>query len=389
MSKGGRDGGADGPRRHLPLAARPTGDGVASRLAVVAAILAAIFFVCLLAPRHARAWCVGGAPPALDQDGDDLNTLQEEFFGTDPDTPDTDGNGILDSDEDSDGDGVRNKDEPSIFSIEGFVDPFADLDRNNALVIEGMNLFNGDCPGASVCIGAPSDVIFTAAGQTMHVKPTGKYNNQVRIYLLVSPADAAELMGPLEVATAVGHTNSLSFMPMHCMPGPPMLMAAAVMQLKLGSIPYRDYVAIGGCNLIEREGTTSTARTVVRLADHDILIRAPYGGMGMLPSRVIMPAHSLAKPDPTQPFSDDLHLGDLVGIVTSAGESNTVSIAPPLAQLRFPPIDLTEDHDMDGLTTGEELTLGTDPLLYDTDRDGVSDGRELQKDTDPLDPTSF
>ena len=324
----------------------------------------------------------------MDQDGDDLNTLQEEFLGTDPNNPDTDGNGVLDSNEDSDGDGVLNKDEPSIFSIEGFVDPFANGSSKNAVVIEGMNLFNGDCPGASVCIGAPSDVIFTAAGQTVHVKP-GKLNNQVRIYLLLTDADAAVLEGPLKVATAVGETNTLSYMPMHCEPGPPMLMAAAVMQLKLGSVPYRDYVAIGGCNLIEPDGNTNNARTVVRLADHDILIQAPYGGMGMLPSRVILPAHSLAKPNPASPFSDDLHVGDLVAIVTSAGASNAVPVAPPLAQLRFPPIDLTEDHDMDGLTTGEELAFGTDPLLYDTDRDGQSDGRELQKDTDPLDPTSF
>jgi hypothetical protein len=387
MLKGGRDGGADG---WLPiLAASPSGSCVAPRLTLLAAVVALIFLVCLLAPLPAQAWCVGGAPPALDEDGDDLNDLQEAFFGTDPNNPDTDGNGVLDSCEDSDGDGVLNKDEPTIFSLEGFVDPFADLDRNNALVIEGTNLFNGDCPGASVCVGAPSDVIFTAAGESVHVKPTGKYNNQARIYLLLTPADAAVLEGPLKVATAVGETNTLSFMPMHCHPGPPMLMAAALMQLKLPISPYRDYVAIGGCNLIEREGTTTYARTVVRLADHDILIRAPYGGMGMLPSRVMLPAHSLAKPDPAHPFSDDLHVGDLVGIVTSAGESNAVPVAPPLAQLRFPPIDLTEDHDMDGLTSGEELTFGTDPLLYDTDRDGVSDGRELQKGTDPLDPTSF
>jgi len=368
-----------------PEAGRPAvkgwGRGCRSRARVLLCLLV------LSVPRIVGAWCVGGAPPALDADGDDLNTLQELFFGTDPNNPDTDGNGVLDSNEDSDGDGILNKDEPSIFSIEGFVDPFANVNANNALLIEGMNLFNGGCPGNSQCMGMPSNVVFTAAGRTVSVKPS-KYNNQVRIYLLLSDADAAALQGPLKVSTPLGDTNTLSYMPMHCDPGPPMLMKAAVIELKLGSTPYRDYVAIGGCNLIEPEDN-STARTVVRLADHDILIEAPYGGMGMLPSRVILPAHSLAKPNPASPFSDDLHVGDLVGIVTSAGVSNTVPIDPILAQLRFPPNDLTEDYDMDGLTTGEELALGTDPLLYDTDRDGQSDGREAQKDTDPLDPTSF
>src|SRR5262249_30099573 len=110
---------------------------------------------------------------------------------------------------------------------------------------------------------------------------------------------------------------------------------------------------------------------------------------GCRPGRVILPAHSLARPDPASPFSDDLHVGDLVGIVTSAGVSNTVPVDPTLAQLRFPTNDLTEDYDMDGLTTGEELALGTDPLVYDTHRDGQSDGREALKDPDPLDPTSF
>ena len=370
-----------------PEAGRPAFKGWGCGCRSTARVL--LCLVVLSVPRVVGAWCVGGAPPALDADGDDLNTLQEEFFGTDPNNPDTNGNGVLDANEDSDGDGVLNKDEPSIFSIEGFDDPFANGANHNAVVIEGTNLFNGDCPGASVCIGSPSDVIFTAAGQTVQGLKPGKLNNQARIYLLLTDAEVAVLEGPLKVATAVGETNTLSYMPMMCHPGPPMLMAAAVMQLKLGNIPYRDYVAIGGCNLIEPDGNTNNARTVVRFADHDILIQAPYGGMGMLPSRVIVPAHSLAKPNPASPFSDDLHVGDLVGIVTSAGASNMVAVAPPLAQLRFPPIDLTEDHDMDGLTTGEELAFGTDPLLYDTDRDGASDARELQHDTDPLDPTSF
>src|SRR5262249_14164387 len=154
-----------------PEAGRPAvkgwGRGCRSRARVL------LCLVVLSVPRMVGAWCVGGAPPALDADGDDLNTLQEEFFGTDPNNPDTEGNGVLDSNEDSDGDGVPNKDEPSIFSIEGFVDPFANVNSNHALLIEGMNLFNGGCPGgSSQCMGSASNVVFTAAGRTVSVKPS-------------------------------------------------------------------------------------------------------------------------------------------------------------------------------------------------------------------------
>ena len=88
----------------------------------------------LLALRvSAHAWCVGGAPPALDEDNDGLNDIQERFFGTDPNNADTNGNGVLDGDEDNDHDGIPNKDEPTIFSLEGFVDPAGRVHRADTL----------------------------------------------------------------------------------------------------------------------------------------------------------------------------------------------------------------------------------------------------------------
>jgi len=324
----------------------------------------------------------------MDADNDDLNSLQEPFFGTDPNNPDTDGNGILDGDEDADGDGIKNKDEPTIFSLEGFIDPFADPNHNVAVLVEGSNLFTNVCSGP--CFSTPADVVFLTTGATFHEKVNAKYNSQIRIYMLLTPDQAASVMGPLKVITPVGETNTLSYMPMHCDPGPPMLMKAAVVQLKTlpESGPYRDYVAIGGCNLIEREGNSNFARTSVRLADHDILIRAPYGGVGLLPSRIIVPAHSLAKPGLTYPFTDDIQLGNLVSIVTSAGASNAVPVESTIAQLRIPLQALQDDDDGDGLSSASEAAFGTDPVLWDTDHDGVDDGREIQRGTDPLDPDS-
>jgi hypothetical protein len=369
----------------------------------------ALFLILALTPGVVGAWCVGGAPPAMDEDNDDLNTLQEEFFGTDPRNPDTDGDLVADSDEDNDGDRISNEDEPTIFSLEGFVDPFAGRRRNVALVIEGTNLYPGalsfcrelcgllpvlcspTCQIDTTLLGQTRSnrVVFTEAGRTVQTRAAGRLNRQVRIYLRLTPAQAEALVGALEVGTAVGTTNRLSFQRMHCEPGPPKLMASAIIQLKtkLDGVPYRlNYVAIGGCNLVERVRRRAVTR--VRLADHDIEIRAPYGGLQLLPSRPLVPMRSLAKPDPVYPFSDDIGIGDMVRIVTSAGESNAVAVDPPIAQIRIPPEDLYEDHDGDRVMSTEELRIGTDPLVYDTDHDGLSDGRELFLGTDPLDPDS-
>ncbi|BFP42741.1 hypothetical protein FGF1_35860 [Flavobacteriaceae bacterium GF1] len=44
------------------------------------------------------------------------------------------------------------------------------------------------------------------------------------------------------------------------------------------------------------------------------------------------------------------------------------------------------DDDGDGLTNGNEITLGTDPNNPDTDGDGINDGDEVTNTNDPLDP---
>lgn len=333
----------------------------------------------LLAPAPAHAWCVGGAPPALDPDDEGLNNLQEDFFGTDPGAQDGDGDGISDGDEDNDGDGIANKDEPTIFSLEGFVDPFANPRRNVALVIEGTNLL----PART-----GTRVTFLSTGKTFRIRR--RFSNQVRLYVLMRPEVAETAVGSLKITTRVGDTNALSFMPMHCEPGPPMLMGAAELQLSqsLNQVRHRlDYVAIGGCNLVSRVGPYALTR--VRLIDHDIELIAPWGGIGMLPSRVIVPAHSQARPDPIYPFNDDIRLGDMVRVVTPEGVSQPVAVASRIAELRIPVPQLYDDHDQDGLNTADEVEVGTDPLVYDTDHDKLNDADEvLRGNTDPLDPDS-
>jgi probable HAF family extracellular repeat protein len=49
--------------------------------------------------------------------------------------------------------------------------------------------------------------------------------------------------------------------------------------------------------------------------------------------------------------------------------------------------DRSGDPDADGLTNGEEFSLGTDPLKFSTVEDGISDGWKVAYGLDPLDPT--
>ncbi|WP_241321806.1 tandem-95 repeat protein, partial [Belliella aquatica] len=51
--------------------------------------------------------------------------------------------------------------------------------------------------------------------------------------------------------------------------------------------------------------------------------------------------------------------------------------------------DPNADCDNDGLTNGEELLLGTDPLNPDSDGDGVPDGQEVTDGTDPSNPCLY
>jgi hypothetical protein len=52
-------------------------------------------------------------------------------------------------------------------------------------------------------------------------------------------------------------------------------------------------------------------------------------------------------------------------------------------------LDGEEDYDLDGLTVVQELALSTDPNLADTDGDGANDGDEITMGTDPLVPQDF
>jgi len=340
--------------------------------------------VALALPHAASAWCVGGAPPALDADDDGLNDIQEEFFGTDPTNPDSDADGVPDNLEDADGDGRVNQDEPTIFSLEVFRDPFSRSRRRPiGIVLEGTNLFDVLRRLRRLAIEFPD------AGRDFEVVSNQRFNSTVRVYVRVSQEIRDALFGRIRLRRSDKLTNEFLFEPMECGPRELHLMAAAVLHLETRLDDARfayDYVAIGGCNLLDRTGRR--ARTRVRTPQGTFRVDVPYGGIGTVPSRVMIPLRSRAVSDATTDRPAGVDVGDLVSVTNSLGTSNAIVVQPVLAQIRVPVRNLDHDHDEDGLTTAQEIRLGTDPLIWDTDGDGLSDGRDVRLGFDPRDSDS-
>ncbi|NBS79415.1 DUF5011 domain-containing protein [bacterium] len=72
-----------------------------------------------------------------------------------------------------------------------------------------------------------------------------------------------------------------------------------------------------------------------------------------------------------------------VGIYTLTYTATDVAgnLAVPVTRTVNVVLDPTGDEDGDGLTNGQELTLGTDPYKKDTDGDGVNDPVEIADGT--------
>ncbi len=79
-------------------------------------------------------------------------------------------------------------------------------------------------------------------------------------------------------------------------------------------------------------------------------------------------------------------VGSFVVVATNTfGSSNAFSTAANTLLI----LDGAADIDQDGLSTSEELALGTSPLLADTDGDGFLDSEEIEFGSDPTDANSI
>jgi hypothetical protein len=371
-----------------------------------------------IAPALVGAWCIGGAPPpsgpifVLDPDGDDLNNLQEQLLGTDPNVADTDGDGVIDRDEIQDG--IRNLDRPSLFSVERFADP--SHAGRQVVVIEGTNLFTGrdmnEVMASNLLPSRHAIVRVVETNQRVTATARRSGNGLARIVLSLSARRADRFLGELPahllVDTRNGDTNEMPLMPMEIECAHPQLMAAAVIRLRteLQGVRHQlEYVGIGGCGLIEpvrRSRVTTTVELVQHnlpvSGKHRICISGPSSGAALIGSRVLTPVRPRIEADALNPLPegiDEVSVGDRLTVVTASGTAfdmktgyEHVTVEPMVADLFIPESHLDDDHDGDWLTTADELARGTDPLMHDSDRDGLHDGMELRLGTDPRDPDS-
>lgn len=390
-------GSGDGPLMRIPRIPNT------ATLAVAALVLAAL----LLTPSSLVAWCIGaplgpdGQPmvdPVLDADGDGLNNLQEAFLGTDPDDPDSNGDGVRDGDEQVEG--VRNLDRPSLFSAERYADP-NDPDNRQVVVVEGTNLFRSRRrPGVAW-------LQVEDTGRRRQVRQTLRGNNQNRIALRLPNARANRLLGPLPSRLFVRNlgrqsTNRLELMPMDIDCPEPHLMGAALIRLHAeidGTIETFEYIGIGGCGLVRRINSRDVAATVV-LSDHNLPVdgeyrfrlEGPSQSVPLIGSRILTPVRPRIVADALNPIpenTDELRVGDFLTVVhgtDAVAPTQVVMVKQLVADLTIPQSNLSADHDGDGIPSNVEIREGTDPLVYDTDRDGLHDGVERRTEFDPNDP---
>ncbi len=388
--------GADGGSAPAPSSRKWGGQGVIFRIGTVTALVALVAALWGL-PGVAIAWCIGaplgfdGLPlvePVLDDDGDGLNNLQEAFLGTDPNNPDTNGNGISDADEVVDG--VRNIDRPSLFSAERYADP-NDPDNRQIVVLEGTNLFRSrrNIGGAWVNV--------QDTGRRRLVRQSLRGNSENRIALRLPNASANRLLGELPsrlFVRTLGRqvTNRLDLQPMSLDCEQPKVMGAALIRLHAeldGRIETLEYIGIGGCGLVGRLNSREVAATVV-LSDHTLPVTGEYrvrlDGPGqatpLIGSRILTPVRPrivAGSRNPIPPGGDEIRVGDRLTVVRgteSVDPGEIVMVKGLIADLTIPQSNLWADHDGDGIPTAVELREGTDPLAYDTDRDGLPDGLE-------------
>ncbi len=371
---------------------------------------AALLLSLSVAATQAQGWCIGaplgpdGSPvvaPVLDVDGDGLNSLQEAFVGTDPENPDSDGDGIIDAFEVIDG--VRNLDRPSLFSAERYADP-NDPENRQIVVLEGTSLFRSNRQ-----VGAAWVNVVDTGRRRLVRQSALRGNNQNRIALRLPNGRARRFLGDLPSTLFVRTfgrrtTNRLELQPMEIDCPSPKLMGAALIRLNAeidGTIETFEYIGIGGCGLIERINQREVATTVV-LTNHGLPIGDDYRfrlegagrGVPLIGSRILTPVRPRIVADNLNPIPegfDEVRVGDRLSIVRgndAVQPQQIIWVEGLTADLTIPESDLAEDHDGDGISSATEIRDGTDPLVYDTDRDGLHDGVERRLPFSANDPDS-
>jgi hypothetical protein len=117
---------------------------------------------------------------------------------------------------------------------------------------------------------------------------------------------------------------------------------------------------------------------------------APTGGVDVSLTSTNVAVLTVSPAILTIPEGTTIGVATLTGLAEGAATVQATATGFADAALSVEVLDFAADPDQDGLTTGEEVVLGTDPHDADTDDDGFPDGVEVEPDidSDPLDPGS-
>lgn len=299
----------------------------------------------------------GGDDAAADPDNDGLSNAQEAILGTDPDDNDTDNDGIDDGDEvgndstldagdtnpldaDSDDDGLSDGQE--ILGLDGMPNSGDETDPSNP-DSDNDGLLDGTETGLTTPIpGGVSD----GSGVAYQGTDTGSAN-------FVADADPGTTTNPVDPDS---DDDGLSD-------------------------GEEDSNGDGATvNTIGATGSAGTGETDPNVADTD--------GDGLLDGDEVAGIGPLAGFGATDPLDSDTDDGGTQdGTEVFADNTN-----PTLGNGGD---DFAQDPDNDGLSTAQEVALGTDPNDADTDGDGIDDGDEVGNDgtvnagdSNPLDADS-
>ena len=277
---------------------------------------------------------VGGTPlGAGDCDNDGLTNADEATAGTDPENPDSDGDGILDGQE---------------VNTDG-TDPLDDCDS-----VGGMPLGTGDCDNDGLTnadevaagtdpFNPDSDGDGILDGQEVNTDDTDPLNSCDSVGGTPLGTDDCDNDGLTNADEATAGTD----------PENPDSDGDGILDGQEvntdGTDPLDDCDSVGGMPL----GTGD--------CDNDGLTNADEATAGT---------------DPFNPDSDGDGIND--GDEVTSGSDPLDACDPDNGNNLC-------DSDNDGLTDAEEETLGTDPLNPDSDGDGINDGQEVTDNTNPLD----
>jgi hypothetical protein len=355
--------------------------------------------------------CAGGQP---DTDGDGLNDTQEASLGTDPNNPDTDGDGLDDGDEvnvrgtdplvvDTDGDGLGDGDEVNVHgtdptladtdgdglsdgaevNVHGTDPALADTDGGGTddgteVNVDGtdpLNPADDAAPPLSAC-GAPTYNAAAEAGVFIWQDcPNGAWHARFT-------AGPNWLVYNGNLVSSAAFTNVV---PVSVEGGDTLDSTTdpAIIAFQLGMINYEDgfdfevSAAASACFQVD-----SPAGPAVYVGANRDSVTLPFdlntlGPCG--PGQADTDGDGLGDDDEVNIYGTDPNNPDTDGGGIDDGTEVSVGTDP------LNPADDLVDGDGDGLSDAQEASLGTDPGNPDTDGDGLTDGDEVNVyGTDPL-----